>query len=559
MNPARAMNEAWHLACRPMARRFHQSLDRPDETQGDVLRSILRRNEACAFGLQHGFGGIRDADQFRRDVPLSGPDDLAAAVVRLQAGEKRVLTTDRVQRLIPTSGSTTARKLIPWTAGLRREFGRALAVWIDDLFAANPDWKNGPAYWSVSPALPDEAQAVGAIPVGFDDDTGYLGGLLGSALGQVLAVPSTVRHSRRIENFRFLTLLHLARARDLRLVSVWHPTFFRLLLDALPAHIDRIIQALRTGRIELPCPNDEDDLTASLARSIRACPGRARALAGCDPTRPETLWPELGLISAWGEPDAPEVADLRRAFPSAQFQPKGLLATEGVVSVPVAGKHPLAVTSHFFEFLDDRGRSFLAGELEPDFCYEVVLTTGGGLYRYRLRDRVAVTGFLGATPCLRFAGRAGRVCDLRGEKLDDDFVRNCLDPVLPPGLRFRLLVPDPGTDPPGYILFLVPSSKQPTPDTEALAAHLDEALRTNPHYQLCRFLGQLRPPQVVLLDDGAIEAFFGHQAAHGRKPGEIKPCALDPEPGLAALLAPFREPRAFSFAGARPCARSHLP
>ena len=56
---------------------------------------------------------------------------------------------------------------------------------------------------------------------------------------------------------------------------------------------------------------------------------------------------------------------------------------------------PLAVRSHFFEFIDqDFPRSAAAAdrptrlghELEEGREYSLVLTTSGGLYRYLLRD-----------------------------------------------------------------------------------------------------------------------------------------------------------------------------
>jgi len=107
---------------------------------------------------------------------------------------------------------------------------------------------------------------------------------------------------------------------------------------------------------------------------------------------------------------------------------KGLLATEGVVSIPLMGYAApvLCVNSAFFEFVDDAGCIRLAADLEHDACYEVILTTANGLYRYRLGDRVRVIGSAGRTPLLSFLGRAGVVSDLCGEKLAEAFVAGCL-------------------------------------------------------------------------------------------------------------------------------------
>ena len=57
----------------------------------------------------------------------------------------------------------------------------------------------------------------------------------------------------------------------------------------------------------------------------------------------------------------------------------------------------------------------LAHELERGRTYSVVVTTGGGLYRYRLGDLVNVVGFEAGCPLLRFVGReeASSTCAAR--------------------------------------------------------------------------------------------------------------------------------------------------
>src|SRR5208282_5190930 len=101
----------------------------------------------------------------------------------------------------------------------------------------------------------------------------------------------------------------------------------------------------------------------------------------------------------WG--GAPELAAM---FPRATIQPKGLIATEGFVSLPLWGRDgaALAIRSHFFEFLDAVEKSRLAHELSVGEEYSIVLTTGGALWRYRLHDRVKVMGFERECPLLKF-------------------------------------------------------------------------------------------------------------------------------------------------------------
>ena len=245
-------------------------------------------------------------------------------------------------------------------------------------------------------------------------------------------------------------------------------------------------------------------------------------------------WPKLGLVSCWGDAQAAAfLPDLQAAFPGVTIQPKGLLATEGVVTLPVGDRYPLALRSHFFEFESEDSAVQPAWKLGDGENYKVILTTGGGLYRYALRDRVRVDGFLGDTPCLRFLGKADNVSDLCGEKLSEDFVANCLSTVFDEqGVRprFALLAPD--EDASRYCLFV--ESREPLPDE--LGAALERELQRGYHYELCRRLGQLRPLRVVAVEGDAYRIYTDALVARGMRLGDIKPSPLSSQTGWSAYF-----------------------
>jgi hypothetical protein len=73
---------------------------------------------------------------------------------------------------------------------------------------------------------------------------------------------------------------------------------------------------------------------------------------------------DLALISCWADAHATGPArGLRARLPDVEFQPKGLLATEAFVTIPFRGAWPVAIRSHFFEFLEEDGSLKLADEL----------------------------------------------------------------------------------------------------------------------------------------------------------------------------------------------------
>jgi GH3 auxin-responsive promoter len=527
-------NLPWLAANLPGYLRFRQALAGPERFQRALLGRYLRANAATAFGRAHGFSRIRTAEQYRERVPLAFWEDLAPWIDRIAAGETEVLTRSPVRALEPTSGSSAAAKLIPYTAELQREIRRAVAPWIADLYARRPRLARGTAYWSITPLAVEEERTAGPVKTGFDEDAEYLGGAWRLLAGATLAVPGAVRYLRDPDAFRYATLLYLLRRRDLSLISVWHPSFLALLAGALPGFWDRILGDVERGTLTPPAPVPEP-LHRALAARLAPLPRRAAELRGLTPEAPSRIWPRLGLISCWGDAHAAlSLPELARAFPGVEIQPKGLLATEGFVTIPFAGRWPIAVRSHFFEFLpEDGGGPRFAWELAEGGIYSVVLTTGGGLYRYRLQDRVRVEGCVGQTPSLRFLGKDGHVSDLRGEKLHESFVAGALARLFARSgaePRFAMLAPaDEGAA--GYVLYLEAASPP-----SGLAAALDEELSANPQYRLCRALGQLAAVRIAVVERDAFARYLEHCRGRGQRLGDVKPLALSPRSGWREVL-----------------------
>jgi hypothetical protein len=530
---------AWLAANGPGYLRFRQALREPERAQRSLLRGTLRRNAATAFGRIHGFSRIRSAEEYRRRVPLALWEDVAPWIDHIISGEAGVLTRSPVRTLEPSSGSSAAAKLIPYTAELQREIRRAVAPWIVDLYARRPRLARGAAYWSITPLALEEQRPATAVRVGFEEDAEYLGGFWRRLAGATLAVPPAVRHVRDPETFRYVTLLFLLRRRDLSLISVWHPSFLTLLFEALPGFWERLLRDVERGTLTAsgPLPTAvQNALTARLA----PLPRRAAELAGLTPDALTRIWPRLGLISCWGDAHAAlSLHGLSRVFPGVEIQPKGLLATEGFVTLPFAGRWPLAIRSHFFEFLPEGGGDpRFAWELEDGGIYSVALTTGGGLYRYRLEDRVRVDGFVAGTPSLRFLGKEGHVSDLRGEKLHESFVAGALARVFErTGIdpRFALLAPaEEGAE--GYVLYVESDMLESDTLPAGLDEETDEELSANPHYRLCRALGQLAPVRLQRLGPGAFGRYLERCRLRGQRWGDVKPLALSPLRGWKGAL-----------------------
>ena len=562
-------NTLWLAASLPESRRFHNATTHLEETQTRLLKHYLRANQHTDYGRRFNFASIHSVEDYQDLVPLTTYDDYVSDIERIANGESNILTAQPVQMFELSSGSTSASKLIPYTASLKAEFQRGLAPWIVDLYSHYPQLKNGPAYWSITPLAEGRRVTPGGIPVGFDEDSAYLGPL-GALIESALAVPNAVKHIQDVAVFRYLTLLFLLRESDLRLISVWNPTFLNLLLTPLPDWWDQLLADIAKGTITPPGSLDPT-LSRLLQRKLSPDPYRARVLAVLRSDDHLAIWPHLELISCWADgPSASYAQTLAKQFPGVLLQGKGLLTTEAFVSFPLIrtasvrsddfsrlsrnatkvattkSSSVLAITSHFFEFLpapagspDPAVQPRLAHQLEKSQTYTVVVTTGGGFYRYQLQDLVEMAGFVNQTPCIRFVGKTDRVSDWFGEKLDEQFVASALARVfsercLSP--RFAMLAPD---DSGGfrYTLYL---ELPPGQRADNLHHDLDQALSENFHYAYCRKLGQLAEPRIALVVGGA-DAYLRACQQRGQKLGNIKPALLDKATGWDRWFEPLQK------------------
>lgn len=429
--------------------------------QNQWIEAMLARNSRCAYLRR--FGSPRTPDDFRRRVPIIAYEDVQPFLTRILAGERDVLFDGAPVAYERTGGSSGGCKLIPYSAQGLLDFQRSITPWL--AHTARRHRLSGKAYFSISPVA-RAAEFVGGAPVGLPDGA-YLGDMAGALLMQRSAVPFDVAGISDLDRWREATRAHLKAARDLEMISVWSPTFLLRLCDGI---------------------------------------GDTRA-----------LWPDLKVISCWASGPAKRyIEGVSRMFPQAAIEPKGLMSTEAVVTVPDEACRPVLASCGFVEFRKEDS-CVLASDLVAETEYEVVLTTASGLYRYASGDRVRCQGVNeSGDPVLEFVGRDSLTSDLVGEKLTEAFVGQCIGEF--DGLA--MIVPDVRT--PGYVLI---SERNVAPER---LSELDERLCQNPQYRYARRLGQLAPLRMLVCRH-PFDIVERVMSARGVRLGDIKPTALRAE------------------------------
>lgn len=485
-------NSFWYLTCLPHWYVFQQAQADVEGTQRHLLLNLLRRHANTSVGQYYGFAAIDSVTEYQSRVPLGSYQE---------AG-------------------------ISYPLWLKNELPSFLAPWLVNLFHHQPRLLTGSLYWSFMP-LGEEYSTTTTLPF-FEEDPEFIGSLESYLIHSRLAVPSLVRWITEIETFYYVTLLFLLRSPQLTTMLVWNPVLVMTLMRRLLEWWPRLATDLHNGTLT---PNTPLPLDLQLRLLTPPHPRRAlQIMEICQHrTHPASiyaqLWPKLRWINCWTDTYTRTFTrHLKKLFPNVRFQEQGIIAAEGVIAFPFLKKMGamLAIRSHFFEFLPLAGGPVhLAHQLDLGHCYEVIITSAGGLYRYRLYDLVKVVGYCQQCPLVRFLGKTKQVSDWFGEKLSETAVRRALTELLTRYQIHPTLVMMACEELAGhhvYTLFIETSEMTTKITLLALAQALEIALQeANHHYRYCRQLGYLQALQVFRIKRAGLETYLKICFAQGQR------------------------------------------
>jgi hypothetical protein len=358
--------------------------------------------------------------EFRNLYSICGENQIPLATQRLK--------NEKILNYEMTSGSSGRPKKIPYSKSLMGSFHSMFRLWAYDVLK-NVPLSNGCFFFSISPQQKLQ---------GFEEDSDYLQLALRWLMKPFWTIDVKSLRGLKSENLMRELSLQLSMKNDLEIISVWSPSYLLSIMSEI--EMNKVIQW-------------------------------------------EKVWPELKFISVWGSAMAStDYEKIKKLFPQAYVQKKGLLATECPVTIPwtsSGGFVPL-LQEVFFEFRKDN-QLFLIHELSFNEIYEIIVTTKGGLYRYELGDLVQVTGFYKNTPLLEFVGRTHDICDLVGEKLSERAIREYVNES-----QFFIAVPDQKNS--QYVFFM---------ETELSASEVDQRLQSIFHYKVARDQRQLKEVRTI--------------------------------------------------------------
>lgn len=88
----------------------------PERFQQKIFDQLISSAKETRFGKDHNFSGIRNYDDFKKNVPVRDYEDLKGYITDVVKGKPDVLWKGKPEYLAKTSGTTSGTKYIPITA-----------------------------------------------------------------------------------------------------------------------------------------------------------------------------------------------------------------------------------------------------------------------------------------------------------------------------------------------------------------------------------------------------------------------------------------------------------
>jgi hypothetical protein len=430
---------------------FENTLSKCAFLQKNLLKKILIHMSGSQFVRDYDLHTRMDPTDFREAIPLNTYETLRPYIQKVLEGQYQVLFRDpsSFRMIATTSGTTNFPKMIPVTDQCLKNLKNSWLTWgyymgqQHPLIAQNSILSLTGSY-QISPQY---HKPIGSI-------TSFLSQTMATSVKLASVLPKEINTLESAPMRQYLALRFGANYPNIRLLITANPSTLIRLAERLREDQHILISDLFDGSTY-----GIKDLPRSFVKNFQHLlrhrdKKRAKHLSQLitkKPLTPRELWPDLELLATWtGGHAAHYIPQLRNIYGSLPIRDHGLSATEAHMTIPMGDETDQGILNlggAFYEFIRVSDTNFtdhnqltdsskfsketlLAHELSTGDRYEIIVSTFGGLLRYRMHDLVECTGFRGETPLLRFISKTNFFTNLAGEKLSLWQAKEALQEIL---------------------------------------------------------------------------------------------------------------------------------
>ncbi|XP_023327761.1 4-substituted benzoates-glutamate ligase GH3.12 isoform X2 [Eurytemora carolleeae] len=474
------------------------------ETQENLLMDNLVKNTATLYGKEFGFEKMNSVAEFRKQHPLTRYSHYQPYVEKIQNGDLLALTADIPLQLAVTSGTSGKSSLLPTTNFIfTRFFLSGIALLFQRLQETHPEWvtlqKSMKLFYTPRWKYTETGLRIG--PNSSNPDSAQ-------RIYHLYSTPPPAYRILTEPEALYIHLLFGLLDQNLGNIEANFASTVYTGFRTLESRWEELVQDIQTGTINSNL-NIPSDIREQLEAVMKPNPERAEELrkeftAGFENIA-KRIWPNLNLIMCTTTGTMKMYTSSLKSKYCRDTQTYSPIygASEGLLGVNLypdstQSLYCLIPSAQFFEFIrqedsdTDNPDTLLLHQLEKGQAYEVVVTNGSGLYRYRMGDVVQ-----------------GQMLNVHGEKISEEVFFTTLKKCEKTwNIRLRDYttaesVLSESSALPHYLLFIEPESEccdlnLDLPDTTLRSDH--------PVYESFRAKGSIDKIQVIQVKRGSFQA-----------------------------------------------------
>ncbi len=406
-----------------------------DKISEKLLMNLLQKNRNTEIGKKYDFANIKSIKEYQDKVPYTTYEDYTEYIDRMaKTGDQNLITAEHIGFFAKTSGTTGVTKRIPVVDKTYKSYLKCVSSYFTILTKLMKE--NGIHTGKGLNTVENETEITeGGIREGF---------ISSYALSKMNVVQPTICIPKEIDGYgdnidmKYIKARYALQDPDLiYLMSIFMSTMSDL-MKYIFDNYQMLVNDIRTGTID----KDVDipvELRQKLEQKLKPDPKRADQLLKIFLNEPDKgiirkIWPKMLLVVAIGTGEFAPFTEKMRYYcgDKVTFSFGLYAASEAIMAYatePEDEDFLMVTDSGFFEFLpadDENARPLLSHELEKGKLYEIIITSASGLYRYRIKDVIRVTGFVGKNPKIQFAYRKQQLINITGVKLTSEHITTAI-------------------------------------------------------------------------------------------------------------------------------------
>ena len=438
-----------HVFIETMRKRGRNAVSHLDEASRNavsiseqVILDILRDNASTEYGKKYDFANIHSIEEYKEKVPFSTYDDYQPYIERMiMNDEEGLITNYPIMHYALSSGSVGVPKHIPVsqkTLDMYNIYAANMAFGVMGEFFRNTTGKTFKDGYTLNtleavPMITENGLPKGAI-------SGTILHPHAQHLKYFMTSPAELIFPEEQMDMKYLKLRFALENRDVVSMVSAFMTGIVDLMTYLEQNWEMLCDDIEKGII-----NDDilisDETKALFSLSLKPNKSRADELReefkkGFDTPIVPRIWKNFQWLAAIGTGVfAPYTLKMRQyTGKNIPYTMCNYAASEAMMAVARhAGDESFVLLPDggFFEFIpmdsDDEETTYTLDQLEAGKDYEIVVTNLSGLYRYKIKDVVRVTGFYHEAPLIQFVYRKNQMLFIAGEKTNEEAIRWSID------------------------------------------------------------------------------------------------------------------------------------